>query len=394
MLENASRTPGPVHPVFDVAVEASFDFRSAEYARLFETSAATAFQHPLWLHALYERLLQHNGALPLIVTVRRASDRSLAMVLPLVKRRYAALRVVEFADLRVSDYVAAVADEASFAAIVGDQATRRQILSVLRPYDLLRFGKLADGTLPLNRVFGIARPESMGMNAYAVPLSGPYEAWREQRLQPSFRKELDKKRRQLHRKGQVRFEQSTAAADIATTFDALRLYRRDRFEANGGGELLQIPAYFDFYVSIAMRTDFARTYTLRIDDKTIAGALGLAHRGSLLVILGGFTQTEFKNQSVGSLMFQEIARDCIERGETLLDFTIGDEPYKLMFGAEPGPMWQMSRAGSPLGYAAGMLVEKLPSAKALARRLFHRGGLTTGPGTRSPGAAADEALEL
>ncbi len=382
----------PVHSVFDIAVESTFDFRSPEYAALFESSDATAFQHPFWLHALYERLLAFNGAQPLIVTVRRSSDRSLAMVLPLVKRRYAALRVVEFADLRVSDYISAVADKSTFSQIAADRSARQKILAALRPYDLLRLGKLRDGGLPLHQVFGIARQDGMGMNAYATWLSPTFEQWREERLQPSYRKELDKKLRQLHRKGRVQFEQSTAAADIATTFDALKLFRRDRFEANGGGELLQIPEYFDFYVANAMRTDFARTYTMRLDDKTIAGALGLVHRGSLLVILGGFTQTELKNQSVGSLMFQEIARDCIARGETLLDFTIGDEPYKLVFGAKPQPMWQVSRAGSPLGYAAGMLVEKLPSAKALARRLFHRGRTSAVPSSETA-LSADEALK-
>jgi CelD/BcsL family acetyltransferase involved in cellulose biosynthesis len=246
--------------------------------------------------------------------------------------------------------------------------------------------------MPLNRLFGIGRQDSMGMNAYATPLSETFDVWRQQRLKPSYRKELDKKLRQLHRKGVVRFEQSTAAADIATTFDALKVFRRDRFEINGGGELLQIPAYFDFYVSIAMRTDFARTYTLRLDDRTIAGALGLVHRGSLLVILGGFTQTELKNQSVGSLMFQEIARDCIARGDKLLDFTIGDEPYKLVFGSEPRKMWQVSRAGSPLGYAAGLVVDKLPSARALARKLFYHGSAQSVPATTPDAPIADEAV--
>jgi hypothetical protein len=72
-------------------------------------------------------------------------------------------------------------------------------------------------------------------------------------------------------------------------------------------------------------------------------------------------------------MFEQVARDCIARGETMLDFTIGDEPYKLTFGADPRPMSQISRAGSPLGWAAGLVVENLPAVKALARRLFHPG---------------------
>ena len=111
---------------------------------------------------------------------------------------------------------------------------------------------------------------------------------------------------------------------------------------------------------------------LTVDGRIVATALGLAHNDAFLVILSGFTQTEFKNQSLGSLLFEQIARDCIAHGEAVLDFTIGDEPYKRTFGAQPSPMWQMSRAGSALGLVASTLVERLPSAKALARNLFLR----------------------
>lgn len=93
---------------------------------------------------------------------------------------------------------------------------------------------------------------------------------------------------------------------------------------------------------------------------------------TLMAVLVGFTQTELKNQSVGSLMLQEMVRDCIARGDTLLDFTIGDERYKLTFGASKQPMWQISRSGSPLGFVAGTAVERVPALKALARSFLQR----------------------
>src|SRR5690606_3749080 len=133
------------------------------------------------------------------------------------------------------------------------------------------------------------------------------------------------------------------------------------------------------------------TYALSLDGRIIAGALGLAHRGSsFLVILGGFDFENFKNQSVGSLMFEQVARDCIERGEKVLDFTIGDEPYKLTFGATPAAMWKMSLPGSPMGYAAELVTERMPAVKSLARRLFQRPGEASGQ-TAVLSAAPDEA---
>jgi CelD/BcsL family acetyltransferase involved in cellulose biosynthesis len=155
----------------------------------------------------------------------------------------------------------------------------------------------------------------------------------------------------------------------------MKTYRGLRFGGpEEGGDLLQTPAYFDFYHGMALqgRDDATRTYGLWLDDRVIAGVLGLAHQGkSFLVIMGGFDFENFKNQSIGSLMFEQVARDCIERGEHLLDFTIGDEPYKLTFGGEPTPMSRITRAGSPLGFAANLLTESLPSAKIFARRVFH-----------------------
>lgn len=358
--------------MFEVSIENSFDFLSPEYGVLFEGSAATAFQSPRWLAALYRRLVAANAAEPLVVAVRFAADRRLAMVLPLVRRRYAFLRLVEFADLSVSDYISPVADRQTFAAIVADKDCAKAINRLIRPYDLLRIGKLANNSLPLEQLFGIER-ESMGMNAYAAPLGASFPEWREERLQKSYRKELAKKSRQLHRKGDVRFECARDAASIRAVFDAMKTYRGLRF---GGpeqdGDLLQTPAYFDFYRGLALegRDDTMRTYGLWLDGRVIAGVLGLAHRKTaFLVIMGGFDFENFKNQSVGSLMFEQVARDCIERGERVLDFTIGDEPYKLTFGAEPTPMARITRAGSTLGYAANLIAESLPAARVLARRL-------------------------
>ncbi len=360
--------------MFDVSVENSFDFQSAEYAGLFDASAATPFQSPAWLSALYGKLLVHNAATPLIIVVRKSADKELAMVLPLVRRRYSALRVVEFADLRVSDYVSPVAGAETFARILADENCVTAVRRLAKPYDLLRIGKLSQNALQLEKLFGVQQRESMGMNAYATRLGQDFVKWRERQLPRSYRKELDKKSRQLHRRGELHFECSLDPEAIGKTFEALKIYRGLRFENKDGvGDLLQVPSYYDFYLGVAVdgRDDVARTYTMWLDGRVIAGALGLAHHGSFLVILGGFDHDNFKNQSIGSLMFEAIARDCIERGERCLDFTIGDEPYKLTFGGEPSPMWRISRPGSPIGYAASLLVEKMPAAKTIARRLFN-----------------------
>jgi CelD/BcsL family acetyltransferase involved in cellulose biosynthesis len=366
--------------VFEVAVDPLFSFLSGEYAELFACSRATAFQHPKWLDAVYRKLLPRKAA-PLVVTVRRAGR--LAMVLPLVRRRYGTLRAIEFADFGVSDYASPVASDSDSAAILADRNACARIKDVLKPFDVLRIQKLREDSFPLERLVGAPPRVAMTMSAHAVALGADYDAWRAEKITASYRKELDKKSRQLHRKGAIAFACAADPAAIRTTLEKMKEYRGPRF---GDGDLLQNPTYFDFYLDVATRGhgSLARLYSLTLDGEPIAGVLGLSHQGRLLVILGGFDLTNHKNQSLGSLTFAMVAQHCIEMGDIELDFTIGDEPYKSLFGAQATPVYQISRAGSVMGLVAGKAVEQLPWLKDVAKRVLHAGSSAT---PRSAGEA-------
>src|ERR1700742_1031528 len=140
--------------VFTVAVTSRFDFLSEEYATLFAESCATAFQHPIWLDAIYHKLVPRLNVEPLIVTVREPVNGRLLMVLPLVRRRYRGLRTIEFADLGVSDYVAPVASDATIDAVAADPFARRRIEAVLKPFDMLRIRKLRSASVSVQRLLG------------------------------------------------------------------------------------------------------------------------------------------------------------------------------------------------------------------------------------------------
>lgn len=350
--------------MFDVAVEPLFNFLSGEYAELFACSRATAFQHPKWLDAIYRKLLPQTAA-PLVIAVRR--EGRLAMLLPLVRRRYGTLRAIEFADFGVSDYASPVAPDHEGTALLADRNACARIRAAMKPFDVLRIQKLREDTLPLERLLGTRDRVAMPMSAHAVPLGSDYAAWRAEKISASYRKELDKKSRQLNRKGKIAFACVSDPDAIRATFEKMKAYRGPRF---GDGDLLQNPTYFDFYLDVAMQRGLARLYSLTLDGSPIAGVLGLSHNGRFLVILSGFDLANHKNQSLGSLTFELVAQHCIEMGDTVLDFTIGDEPYKSLFGAQATPVYQISRSGSLTVAIAGVAVEQLPWLKNAAKRFL------------------------
>lgn len=356
---------------FDIAIAEAFDFLSADYAALFDGSAATAFQHPLWLDSLYARLAAHAGARPLVVVVRRRASGALAMVLPLLRIRRGPIRTIEFADLRVSDYLAPVCSPETFADLLEDEAACAEIRRLVRPFDLLRMTKLPDGRLPVESLLGAPRRVSMETNTYATVLVAPFEQWRSSALDRSYQKELAKKYRQLQKKGALSFFCCDDTASVSEAMEAMKQYRGPRFQAQGDGDLLQRPEYYGFYSDVAVRGlgSFVRLYAMKMDGNVIAAVLGLSHRGSFLVIMSAFDIAGYKSQSLGSLMFEQVARDCIERGDQMLDFTIGDEPYKKLFGAQLSPMWMVTQAGSTAGAISLFALRQAPWLKLAAKRL-------------------------
>jgi CelD/BcsL family acetyltransferase involved in cellulose biosynthesis len=356
---------------FDVRIDNAFDFLSDEYAALFNQSAATAFQHPLWLHGLYGKLAPGVGAKPLIVVVRYRASGTLAMVLPLLRLRRGPVRTVEFADLRVSDYLAPVCTAQVFSDLLQDENACLALRRLVKPFDLLRMPKLPDGRIPLENLLAAPRRVAMDTNAYSTVLFAPFEQWRANALDRSYQKELAKKSRQLHKKGTVSFSCCEDAASVAEAMEVMKKLRGPRFQAQGDGDLLQRPEYFAFYSDVAARglNAFVRLYVMRMDGEIIAAVLGLHHGDNLLVIMSAFDIAGYKNQSLGALTFEQVARDCIERGDHVLDFTIGDESYKRLFGAKPSPMWSVTQAGSVAGSVALLALKQAPWIKLAAKRM-------------------------
>lgn len=349
----------------EIVLERSYSFASPEYWELFEDFGASAFQHPIWLDALY-RLAPAAHSTPAVVTIREEGGR-LAAVLPLLAHRRGPLKLIEFADLGVSDYAAPVGAPATLQALAANEAVGRKIRALLQPCDLIRIKKVVDPQCGLDGLLGAPDWRSMRVSAHSVALTAPYASWRDGVMSASRRSSLARKRRALGRKGAVRFEALHDASRILEAMAAMRTWRLHRFE----GDLVQQPAFYDFYVEIALRgavCGFARTYGLWLDDQLIGALMGVCHRGRFLFLLAGMDYAAHSRQSIGALVFEDLARDCIERGDTVLDFTIGDEPYKQEFGAQPRALWMLCM---PLTMAGRL------AAWAVDRRAEHRGAAGT-----------------
>jgi CelD/BcsL family acetyltransferase involved in cellulose biosynthesis len=374
------QAPEPERGPLAVAVEQSFDFAAADYAALHARSQATVFQRPGFIDALHRLVAPACAAEPLTITLRGADTRRLVAVLPLVRRRRRGHVVVEFADFGLCDYLGAIHDPADAARLITDASLPGRIAALLAPCDVLSLTKLRGDDPVLEHLLPRARRVRMRMSTYPAAIAPPFAEWRRLRLGAGFRRTLDMKRRRAAREGAVSFRLARDGAEIAALFAALRRFRAARFHAIGAADVMASDAVFQFYQAIALagaESGAARTYGLWLDGTPAAVVFGLAGQQQFLLLLVGFDAERSRRLSLGLIAIEDTIVASIAAGDRIYDFTIGDHPYKLQFGAEPEPLYERHAALSARGAAVVLALALVREAKrrlkpvvvALRRRL-------------------------
>src|SRR3954449_11455126 len=112
-------------------VELMRDWKQA-VARWTDGGASTPFQHPQWLDAWYGAFAAVDDVEPLVAVVTDAATGEPAVLLPLIRRRQKGVRIVEFADLDLTDYNAPLLGGAAPRDAKAARALWRDLKAALR----------------------------------------------------------------------------------------------------------------------------------------------------------------------------------------------------------------------------------------------------------------------
>jgi CelD/BcsL family acetyltransferase involved in cellulose biosynthesis len=223
----------------------------------------------------------------------------------------------------------------------------------------------------------------MRISAYPASLDGSWAEWRAGKLDASFKKHLDARRRRLSKTGPNSFALVQDEGEITRLFDALRTYRAERFKDIGAPDVMSNEAVFTFYRRIAVegaRLGTARTFALYLHNEPVAVLFGVVDRGTFSFLLLGFDIRRYGRNSLGLLATEDSLRASFEARDTVFDFTIGDHPYKLQFGAEMRPLYEWHIPQSVRGYLAVLSMEAVRETKRVLKPLM-KGGWRARPAT-------------
>ncbi|MFK4651696.1 CelD/BcsL family acetyltransferase involved in cellulose biosynthesis [Bradyrhizobium japonicum] len=374
---SVEQSDGLVSSTSGIAVDFVRDWRQA--ASRLSAGHRTAFQHGYWLGAWYEAF--HDFA-PLIALISDAATGKDIAVVPMISHIRRGIRIVEFADLGVSDNNAPIlALDATLDAAATD-AIGKALVDALRAlpdrFDLLRLKKMPAlvGGKP-NPLVSLGRIGYCSLNGNLVLTGDDYEAYRAS----IKRMQMSRCWRVFSRHAGARFEIATDVTRARELLDVMDVQQQARMRKLGSRFVLNDDAHARFYREVA-RQGIAEGYAvisaLVCDEAVVATTFGVRSGASYFLLRISHAGDSWSNCSPGLLVTERTMAALHAEGVRRFDLSIGNQDYKRRFGAAKVALTDVSIAlswrGAPYAWRdhAAQNLRRYPRLAAFASRAIRK----------------------
>lgn len=375
---SVAQLDGRVSGRSDIAIDFVRDWREA--ASRLNAGRRTAFQHGYWLGAWYQAF---DDVAPLIAVVSdAATGKDIAMV-PMISHVRRGIRIVEFADLGVSDNNAPIlAPDAALDAAAG-RAIGRALVAALRTlpdgFDLLRLRKMPAevGGKP-NPLVSMGRTGSSSLNGNLVLMGDDYAVY-----QASIKRmQMPRSWRVFSRHDGARFEIAADVARAHELMDVMDVQQQARMRELGSPFVLNDAAHARFYREVACQgiaDGYAVVSALVCDEGIVGTSFGVRQGATYYLLRISHAGESWSSCSPGRLIIERTMAALHAKGVRRFDLSIGNQDYKRRFGAERVPLTDVSVAlswrGLPFALRdhAAQGLRRYPTAAALAARAMGKG---------------------
>ena len=375
---SVAQLDGRVSGRSDIAFDFVRDWREA--ASRLNAGRRTAFQHGYWLGAWYQAF---DDVAPLIAVISdAATGKDIAMV-PMISHVRRGIRIVEFADLGVSDNNAPIlAPDAALDAAAG-RAIGRALVAALRTlpdgFDLLRLRKMPAevGGKP-NPLVSMGRIGSSSLNGNLVLMGDDYADY-----QASIKRmQMPRSWRVFSRHDGARFEIATDVARAYELMDVMDVQQQARMRELGSPFVLNDAAHARFYREVACQgiaEGYAVVSALVCDEAIVGTSFGVRQGATYYLLRISHAGESWSSCSPGRLIIERTMAALHAKGVRRFDLSIGNQDYKRRFGAVRVPLTDVSVAlswrGLPFALRdhAAQGLRRQPAAAALAARAMGKG---------------------
>ncbi|MFL6790060.1 MAG: GNAT family N-acetyltransferase [Bradyrhizobium sp.] len=298
---------------------------------------STPFQHSKWYEAWYSAFAGH--AEPLIAIVSDAATGEQAVLLPLIRRRQKGIRIVEFADLDLTDYNAPLLGSAAPREPTAARVLWRDLRAALRRMpggaDLIRLRKIPvdlDGRPNPLALLNDAGPCSL--NGNLVTTGEDYGAWR-YTLERTVRKELERSWRVFTRDPAASFKFAVDPDEALRILSTTEVQQGTRIQSLGLNFILNDQSCAAFYRNLVrdgVGGGYALVSALTVGEEVVATLLGIRSGSRYVMIRISNAGDKWSNCSPGRLIIERTMAALHRDGVREFDFSIGNYAYKRRFG--------------------------------------------------------------
>jgi CelD/BcsL family acetyltransferase involved in cellulose biosynthesis len=319
-------------------VEFTRDWKRAK-ARWGDPGGGTPFQNWQWLEAWYGAFAVVEHVEPLIAIISDAATGEQVALLPLIRRRHKGIRIVEPADLDLTDYNAPLLGPAAPRDAKSARAMWKDLRKALRRLpggaDLIRLRKMpveTDGRPnPLALLDG-AGP--CALNGNIVTTGDDFDAWRFT-LERTVRKELERSWRVFTRDPAAAFKIIIDKDEALRVLSTMASQQGDRMQHLGLNFILNETTYATFYRNLVdqnVGNGFAVLSALTVGDEVVATLLGIRQGARYIMVRISNAGEKWSNCSPGRLIIERTMAALHKDGIRQFDFSIGNYAYKRRFG--------------------------------------------------------------
>jgi CelD/BcsL family acetyltransferase involved in cellulose biosynthesis len=345
-VRGVGRACGPLQiQVFDSVSAAAAAWRDVQ-AR---ASGMTPFQSFEWQQALVETFgLDRSGSIRIVVGRKRS--RPVVIVPLMLSRRLGCRRLSWLGSFR-TDYNGPLIDREVAESCTADEraALLAACFEAAGPADLLWLEKqLGDSMSPPAPGYRIARHF---YRAHALTLEGTWELTRERLYSKNTMRRLREKERQLAKRGPVSFHRLETRAEISAAIRDLIGWKQAQLRSHGKASPFGARDQV-FFVRLAADARIAEVFSLTAGNRTVAVCFALPGDGALYIYQMAY-DAEAAAASPGHLLLNNVLELAVSDGRSVVDFTIGDEPYKLKICDRSRDVVRSWAPLTPVGMAAG-----------------------------------------
>jgi CelD/BcsL family acetyltransferase involved in cellulose biosynthesis len=325
-------------------VEFLHDWKHAA-ARWNDYHSATPFQDPRWLDIWYQAFAAVDRVEPLFAIVSNAATGEQVALLPLIRRLQNGIRIVEFADLQLTDYNAPVLGTGAPRDAAAAQALWRDLRSALRGLpggaDLVRLRKMPfdlDGSPnPLTLLKGTSL---CPLNGNVVTTGDDFDGYRRS-LGRNVRKNLERSWRVFTHDPAAAFRIFTDKDEALRILEAMEVQQKTRMQMLGLNFVLNDETFAAFYrnlVGASVGNGYAVVSALTVDDEVVATLLGIRSGPRYVMLRFSNAGEKWSHCSPGRLIIERTMAALHKDGVREFDFSIGNYAYKRRFGVVRLPL--------------------------------------------------------